>query len=276
MKLFVTGGTGFIGGHFIKAAMQNNYKIVALRRHGSQARIPLVKEPLWIEGDLSDDYTSYLQSCDTLVHFASAGVSPQPSSWDLCFTENVTNTIRLFEHTINNGVHKILVVGTFAEYGESGLRYDFIPPDAPLEPSGAYASSKAASFVAAYGLARDKKIKLAYYRIFSAFGIGQYQENLWPSLRDAAICGDNYAMTKGEQIRDFVAVEDVANYLVTALTFDKVDSGKPLVKNIGTGQPQTVRDFSEYWWREWKAQGELQIGKIPYRENEVMRFVPLV
>jgi hypothetical protein len=53
-------------------------------------------------------------------------------------------------------------------------------------------------------------------------------------------------------------------------------SAFPVVANIGTGQPQTIRQFAEHWWKEWGATGKLLPGALPYRDNEVMRYVPEV
>jgi len=276
MKLFVTGGTGFVGSYFIDAAVKNDHEVIALRRPNGNVSKSKSGKINWVEGQLDGDYGEYLKSCDALVHFASAGVSPKPASWDLCFEENVINTLKLCKNAIDAGIDKLLIAGTFVEYGNSGLRYDAIPSNAPLEPVGPYASSKAASFVAIHGLAVERNIKLSYLRIFSAYGKGQYKDNLWPSLYEAAISGNNYSMTMGEQIRDFISVEGVADEFVNSLLFDKVVSGIPMIKNIGTGKPITVREFSEYWWKKWKAKGELQIGEVPYRKNEVMKYVPKI
>jgi nucleoside-diphosphate-sugar epimerase len=113
-------------------------------------------------------------------------------------------------------------------------------------------------------------------RIFQVFGEGESPSRLWPSLRDAALSGSDYPMTMGEQIRDFISVEEVAKSFVRALYFDGVELASPVIKNVGTGNPQTVLEFSEYWWGKWKAKGQLIVGDIPYRDNEVMRYVPMV
>jgi nucleoside-diphosphate-sugar epimerase len=139
-----------------------------------------------------------------------------------------------------------------------------------------YPTSKAAASVAFQGWAAEKNINMQILRIFQVFGEGEDESRLWPSLHKAAILGEDYAMTNGEQVRDFIPVEEVASTFISALSFDGVDSGKPIIKNIGTGMPQSVREFSEYWWKKWKAKGSLKIGKIPYRNKEVMRFVPLI
>ena len=61
------------------------------------------------------------------------------------------------------------LVASCAEYGSAGLNYDFIPVDAPLEPKGAYASSKAASSIAIQSFTESVGMSLIYGRIFSTF-----------------------------------------------------------------------------------------------------------
>jgi len=81
-------------------------------------------------------------------------------------------------------------------------------------------------------------------------------------------------MTLGEQVRDFIPVEQVADAFVCALTRTDLSPGQAKVENLGTGQPQKVREFAEFWWKRWNAPGKLLFGSIPYRQNEIMRYVP--
>ena len=52
MKIFTTGGTGFIGSHFVQAAITSGHEVIALRRPGSQPRRLLKEQPKWIDGAL--------------------------------------------------------------------------------------------------------------------------------------------------------------------------------------------------------------------------------
>jgi nucleoside-diphosphate-sugar epimerase len=274
MRLFVTGGTGFIGSYFLKDAISKGYEIIALKHPERLIKDKQLKKVVWIDGRLNGEYTDYLKHCDVLVHFASVGVSPQVATWGACFDENLINSMKLIDQALNCGIRQFLIAGTSLEYGRSGFKYDFIPPDAALEPIGPYACSKASFFMSISSLAIEKKIKLSYLRVFSTYGVGQYKGNLWPSLRSAALSGENFKMTQGEQIRDFISAEKVAEIFTEHLSFYKVQDGKPNVKNIGSGEIQTVREFSEYWWNRWSAKGELKLGGLQYRKDEVMRYVP--
>lgn len=157
----------------------------------------------------------------------------------------------------------------------SGERYDFIPVDAPLEPTGPYHASKAAASMAALGLAVHKKLELTLVRPFHIFGEGEEAYRLWPALRDAALSGADFPMTPGEQVRDFMPVEMLAEFLLNTVD-SPPPKGSPLVLNAGTGEPRTIREFAESWWSHWGAAGKLLLGALPYREGEVMRYVPQI
>jgi UDP-glucose 4-epimerase len=277
MKLFVTGGTGFVGSHFINQAHAAGHKVIALRRsEASRSRISLTQQPTWVNAEFSAIMPQDLEGIDCLIHFAAAGVSPQPADWDGCYRTNVLETLNLCRCAIEAGVSLIISAGTYAEYGRSGLRYDKIPTDAPLEPTGAYAASKASAFIALQALAREQRVSILWSRLFSVFGEGQFEDNFWPSLKRAALSGEDFPMTQGEQIRDYISVEKVAGYFVDALGRQDLEPGKCVVENVASGQPITLREFSLHWWRTWNASGEIRFGSLPYRSDEVMRYVPML
>ena len=276
MRIFLTGGTGFIGTHFLRSPLAGGHEIVALRREGSRSCLPLSAEPIWLSRPLDGVTVDDLAGCDVLVHLASPGVSPKKASWAELFYSNVTATLRLVEHARLAGVRRVVVAGTCTEYGRSADRFDPIPVDAPLEPTQGYAASKAAASVALSAYAAEQGVELAYLRVFSAFGDGQYEANFWPALKKAALAGEDFPMTAGEQVRDYLPVEDVAAAFWRAATTMPVVAGCPCVANIGSGHPMTMRAFAEAWWARLGAKGKLQVGALPYRPNEVMRFVPVI
>ena len=274
MKIFVTGGTGFIGGHFLKGALAAGYDVLALRRAGGKKRVSLPQEPVWLEGKLGDDWSAALSSCDAVVHLAAAGVSPQKADWDELFEVNVQQSLSLWRQAVKAGVKRLVICGSCFEYGKSGERFEFISPNAPLEPTNAYAASKAAATMAAFAFAMEQKIELIVLRPFHVFGEGQHEINFWPSLQKAALAGQDFPMTAGDQIRDFVPVATVVEHFLAALTRTDLRAGEPKIENVGTGKPQALRGFGEFWWKRWNAKGQLKVGAIPYRSNEVMRYVP--
>ncbi len=282
MRIFVTGGTGFVGSHFLNAAVGRGHDVVALKRSaGSAPKVPI--EPAsglggsldWLVKSMAEVEEKDIEGCQALVHLAAAGVSPQRATWAELLEWNVARPMDLFQTAHGAGVERFVVTGTFAEYGTAGERYEFIPTDAPLEPTFPYAASKAAFSVACRAFCVEKNAKVSYQRLFSAYGEGQHASNFWPSLKTAALAGRDFPMTPGEQIRDFISVDRVADALVAILDRN-LNPRNFQVENLASGQPVALRNFATEWWNRFNAVGELQIGALPYRKAEVMRYVPKV
>jgi len=276
MKLFLTGGTGFIGSHFINKAHSQGYDLVCLRRPKSVPRIDLIHNPKWLDGSLEDHWVEEMRGCDIFVHLASHSTNAPYDTLENCLYWNLTVSLKLLQQAREAGISKFIIAGTGFEYGSVGEKYEYIPIDANLEPTMTYPASKAAAYLTFYQWAVEYKLKLKYLRIFQVFGEGESESRLWPSLQKAALSGKDFDLTLGEQVRDFVCVELVVQQFIQSLAFDRVNEGEPIVKHVGSGNPRTVLEFSQYWWKKWNAKGKLLIGAIPYRDDEIMRYVPLI
>jgi nucleoside-diphosphate-sugar epimerase len=276
MKIFLTGGTGFIGANFINAAHAAGHEIVAIKRVQSKTSLPLNQEPTWVEGSLDADWRTALTGCDVLVHLASHTANPPYDTLANCLYWNVYASLRLAEQAHEVGVQRFLVAGSCFEYGASASRYQRIPVTALLDPTLSYPSSKAAASVAFQGFAAEHGLQVKILRLFQVYGEGERETRLWPSLHRAALEGRDFPMSLGEQVRDFIDVKDVAKAFVSALDFSDTEAGIARLRNLGTGKAQTLREFAEHWWRHWQAPGQLQFGALPYRKNELMRLIPEV
>lgn len=276
MRLFLTGGTGFIGSNFIEASLLNGHEVVALKRPQSSPAISLSKQPDWVIGDLETYPESTFQGCNTLVHLASFGVDPKDSSnWEQCFRWNVSASFKLWKTAIQAGVKRLIICGSCYEYGSTGGQLEYISVDTPLRPQTAYAASKAAASMLAIGIAASHHVDMIIVRPFHVYGEGEAQYRLWPSLKEAAISGNDFPMTEGQQVRDFTPVDEIVQNILDLLAAE-ITEGRCQIKNWGTGKPKKLLQFCEEWWAHWKATGKLRVGEIPYRSNEVMRFVPAV
>ena len=274
MNIFVTGGTGFVGSHFLRAACAAGHTIVALRRPDSSPRFALDVDPSWVEGPMDGDYSRYLGGVDVFVHLASHTPNPPYAPLHECLYWNVYAPLNLARQAHDSGVRHFLIAGSCFEYGRAAARLHTVSTATPLEPEHSYATSKAAASVAFAGLAREQHLRLKILRIFQVYGEGERETRFWPSLRRAALNGEDFKMSPGEQLRDFVPVESVATQLVDHLDFSKSVPGTPTVHHICSGQHQSLLSFAEYWWRRWDATGRLIPGAVPYRQDEIMKLVP--
>ncbi len=275
MKLFLTGGTGFIGSHFINQAHSAGHEILALRKlPTSVPRIALERDPIWLDSTYSDVNKYQMSGCDAVIHLAAHSVAFPNDTLESCLHWNVIAPLSLFRTAISAGVDRFIVAGSCFEYGLSGDRYEYIPVDAPLLPTHSYSASKAAASIAFSQLAIQFQLRLSIHRIFQVYGEGESENRFWPSLRVAAQSGLDFAMTSGEQVRDFVTVEMVAKKLLDAMQLSNIKKGTPLIQNIGSGNAKSLLDFAKENWNAFGATGKLIVGGLPQRFGEVLRYVP--
>ena len=276
MKLFVTGGTGFVGSHFVNEAHRRGHELTVLRRSSdSQPRVTLDHQPRWVTASLDAPLSQYLLGHDAVVHLAAHTPNVPYDTLENCLYWNVTASLKLFRSAYGVGIRRFIAAGSCFEYGAAAERYEYVPTDAPLEATLSYPCSKAVASRVFAAMASDSDASVTIARIFQVYGPGEAATRLWPSLMAAANEGRDFNCSAGEQTRDFVPVQDVAVQIADLLN-SKPDPGNIHIKHIGTGRPQTLRQFVEQCWAQAGATGRLHFGTKPYREGEIMRLVPKI
>jgi nucleoside-diphosphate-sugar epimerase len=274
--ILITGATGFIGSNFINTLGEKDYEIIGIKRNSeSIPRVPIKRHIHWVISPLEEIPHHILKTADAVVHLASHSANHPYDTLYNCIDQNVIKHLKFIENAIKNGVKRFLFAGSCFEYGNSGIKYEYIPIDAPLEPYGSYPVSKAMFFLAVKELFSGTEMAVSYQRIFQVYGEGEAESRFWPTLKQKAFLGEDMLLTEGDQIRDFIDVSEVAEIFKTRLN-DLIETETSFfkVENLASGSPQTLKEFAKFWWSYWGAKGNLLFGAIPYRDNEVMRFVP--
>lgn len=275
MRVFLTGATGFIGSHVLRILLRSNHEVVAHRRKlDSKPKIEIDDPITWLTKSFKDLCEDDFENIDVLLHLASHSVQYPFDNLENNIKYNVIEPLEVFQKAIKAGISNLVVTGSCSEYGKSGERLEFIPTEAPLEPTDNYGTSKAMSYLAFRRFAENNQINFTYLRLFHVFGPGESTKRLWPSLKEAAIAGRDFDMTKGEQVRNFTYVEDMASLLINECENIVNNSTRISVKNLGSGRTESIREFAEYWWLKWEAKGKINFGKIEYRPNEIMSYLP--
>lgn len=114
-KVFVTGGTGFVGGHLLRALVSRGDEVWALSRPSSNRSLTRDLEIHWVEGDLlsPDSYKECLRGCDTVFHCAADyrlfSRNPKPM-----YTINVEGTRFLLEACKEYEIPKVVYTSSVA------------------------------------------------------------------------------------------------------------------------------------------------------------------
>jgi len=254
MNIFITGATGFIGSHLCNAALEEGHKVIAVRYNATEPPILTDDRIVWIDTDIMSDSFSIPENINVVVHAAAVGVSPQKTSWNQGIQINTLGTLKVLEAARGAKIANILIIGSILELGDSNI--EGVPQ---IDPTGIYSTTKAAASVIAAGYAKTHDMKLISARLTNVYGEGQYKNNLFPSLKAAALSGSDFKINNGSATRNFVAIDQVCGDLLLELeSFSNMDG---CVKNraIGSDREQTVSEFATYWWKKWDARGQLEI-----------------
>ena len=267
MRVAVTGASGFIGRHVLAELKQHKVEVVAIMRDSKRLRDDIGAACHIVELDIAEpDENSFekLGKPDVLIHLAWDGLPNYKSLHH--FEIELPRQFRFLKALVEAGLPSVLVTGTCFEYGmQSGP----LSPNTSPSPSNPYGYAKDALRKQLEFLKDSNPFNLTWARLFYLYGEGQSGSSLYPKLKEAVLRGDSvFNMSGGEQLRDYLPVEEVARRIVN---LSMAGQGKGAV-NICSGKPISVRRLVEQWLREndWKI--ELNLGYYPYPDYEPMAF----
>ena len=266
MKVAVSGATGFIGRHVV-AALERAGVAPTLWVRPSSSLPATGSERRVVRVDVLDppaQLFAKLGRPDALIHLAWGGLPNYQSLHH--YEQELPAHYRLLKDLVRDGLSNLVVAGTCFEYGmQSGPLSESLA----AVPANPYALAKDSLRQQLQHLQRELPFALTWARLFYLHGEGQAETALLPQLRQAVAAGaPRFAMSGGEQLRDYLAVEQAADHLV-ALAAKQREHG---VVNVCSGRPVSVRSLVEGWIAANRWPIGLDLGRYPYPAHEPMAF----
>ena len=262
-QVVVSGGTGFIGQHIVPLLLKDDFEVVVIGRDGNKAKqFHWHSKVEFISCDYHREELHFKPKPDaSLIHLAWQGLPNYDSLFHI--EENLPKNFEFIKRLVDSGVTKILAVGTCLEYG---LQYGPLATGLPAKPGTPYAIAK--DRLRQKLSSPQTKYILQWARLFYMYGVGQNSKSILAQL-DAAIDRDEpvFNMSGGEQLRDYLPVEEVANQLLNI--FNHEASG---VFNVCSGEPISIRRLVERRIKERNASIRMNLGYYPYTDFEPMAF----
>lgn len=241
-RVIVTGATGFVGTHVMRRLAERG-----VEAHAS--RVDLLRAPAEFRTLVERLRPSHMLH---LAWYAVPGAfytALENYEWPGA----TVAAVRAFREA---GGERVVAVGTCAEYDcEYGYLSEDRIPVAPLTPYGV-AKDAARRLVESY--AQRVELSAAWARLFFVYGPGEQSDRLVPATIRALLGQREAHCTEGQQIRDFLHVQDVADALI-----DTLFSGVTGPINISSGEPVAVREIVQAIAEELEATHLVRAGAIP-------------
>jgi len=263
VKVFVTGGAGYIGSHTVRELTRRNYEVVVLDTL-ERSHKQTVLDARLIQGDVAD--SELLQRVfreerpDAVMHFAAyeaPGESMQRAT--AYFRNNVGGLLSLLDAMVQSNILYCIFSSSCSIFGNPQQLP--VVEDAPKTPESVYGESKLMGERLLYWFDQTHDLKSISLRYFNAAGasldnvIGEdwtVTSNLIPLVMKAAlgvvpsvkVFGTDYPTPDGTAIRDYIHVVDLAVAHVEALEH-VMRTRQSTAYNLRTGEGRSVRKVIE-------------------------------
>jgi dihydroflavonol-4-reductase len=242
MKAFVTGGTGFIGGHVVRRLRNRGDEVVALVRSPEKAE-PLRDIGCGLQGgDLSDERSlrEGVRGCDAVIHGAAMyEVGIPKARHQAMYEANVLGTERVLRNALEEGIPKVVYLSTVGAFGNTRGR---VVDETYRHPGSDFTSYYEETKYKAHQIARrlidDEGLACVIVQPGGVYG--PHDHSAVGTQINQFLAGRMPLMVFPDLGMNMVHVDDVATGVLLAL-----DLGKPGEQYVLGGQVTTMREAIE-------------------------------
>ncbi len=235
MRIFVTGGAGFIGTHLCK-------KLTALHKvtvydnfsNSNKENFPVMKNLTLIVGDILDNshLLDSMKNHDVVIHLAAkTDVIDSVNNPDNTFQTNVQGTQNVLNSCQFHNISKIIVTSSAATYQNSNSS---VTETNVLEPLSPYGKSK----LDMEKITIQSKINYSILRLFNVYGSGQNNGVIANFKKNISKNNPLIIFGDGNAIRDFIHIDDVVNSIILSM------GSKSGIYNIASGIGTSINDLA--------------------------------
>lgn len=276
-RALVTGGTGFLGPHLIRALLEKDWPVLAVDdlRTGTRDHVEcFLGEPAFEfrEGDITN--TEFIERTvsefapQTIFHLAALHFIPYCVAHpDETINVNLLGTQRLLDASARASVECFILASTGDVYRES------LTPHRESDPLGT---------TNIYGLSKlwcEELLRLARSvgsptrylaaRLFNIFGPGETNPHVLPAILEGLRQGDVLRLGNLSPRRDYIYVTDVADALVRMSAYEGLET----VFNVGAGRGASVSELLELLGRLQGKKIGVEIDPAKVRKVERQSLV---
>lgn len=266
-KLYIIGGSGFIGKNMVRC-MHNRYEISVFDKFIDEMYFVAYPDVQCTRMELDkEQIPPEFETPAYIINLASIVTAERDMGlFDAMIQSNLKVLLNLYERFKDNrGLKLFIQFGSSEEYGEVPSPYVETMRE---EPNSPYALVKQLTTNTAMMLHRNYGFPIAVVRPGNLFGPLQNKSKFIPYVIEQLKANLPLNVTPCEQKRDFIFVDDFIGGIEQILLHSNAAKGE--IVNLGSGESISLKEIIEFCRAELGSTSELNYGALPYRANEVM------
>jgi nucleoside-diphosphate-sugar epimerase len=249
-RILITGANGYLGSALTSHLISSGYDVSILVRDSAifTESLNLEKEKVYLVEKLKE-YSSIQTTFDTIIHCATRYKADR--GIDLAVS-NISFPLNVIEAFLDN----------------DGC---FINIDSSLDPqTNLYAGTKYQFEKILKLLSDNTRLKVINLELEYFFDENEPENRFLHSLIRSCLENQNFNLTEGEQIRDFIHMSDLCSAVTKILQKKHTIPDAFTNVEIGSGKGISIKELANLVKKLSNSDSQLNFGTIPYRENETM------
>jgi len=252
MKIFVTGGAGFIGKYLVKLLIEQKHKVTIFDNFSNSSKEEILNKPYdqasVVKGDIRnyEDISKSLEGNDIVIHLAAKiSVTESISNPIGTFETNVQGTENVLKACAKYKIKKFVALSSAAVYGNNDNPNHSFKESDDAKPISPYGQSKLKMEKKIEKISKENNLNTIVFRLFNVYGKGQTDEYAGVISKFTNCIRKNIPLRiygDGNQTRDFVAIKDVVNFISKQITLKLENTFD--VFNIGYGQSTKIIELA--------------------------------
>ncbi len=265
-NILIVGGTGFIGYHLAKKSIKKGWKVTSISKNPPK-KLRYLSKVKYLYCDLKRKKNLEKIINKKYDYVVNLGGYVDHSNKEKVIVSHYLGCKNLTDIFLKKKIKSFIQMGSSLEYGnlkspqKENLNYNL-----KLIKS-TYAKAKLLASLHLIKIFKEKKFPSTILRLYLAYGPKQDFNRLIPITIKACKKNKKFGCSNGNQLRDFIHIDDVVDAIIKALT-NKRAIGQIL--NIGSGKPEKVKNIIKYIKKVLKG-GKPIFGKIKLRKDENLK-----
>jgi len=270
-KILIVGGTGFIGYHLAKKSLKKGWQVTSISSNLPK-KIRYLSKVKYIICDITKKNILKKNTKSTFDYIVNLAGYVDHSQKKKTYKSHYLGCKNLTSIFIKKRPKAFVQIGSCVEYGNlkspQKENYKF----KPRLIRSIYGKAKLLSSMHLLNLFKKKKFPVTILRLYLAYGPKQDVNRFLPIIINGCINNQKFPCSKGNQLRDFIHVNDVVRAIIKSL-LNKNAEGK--IINIGSGKPKKIKNIIKKIKKITKG-GYPEYGKIKFRKDEILELYPSI